>query len=234
MWQAIVAAVVELSVLIFIKEKPPTPPSASRGSITTDVKGNVIKVLHNKNACVLIFCFACVLGFANTYGSVSGILVVALGYNDNVSSLFGMMFIIGSIIGAAVFGTIVEIYKIYKTATIIICGMGAVASAFIEFSLHLDSIVLASISFVFCGAALALLPVGIDFAVELTYPVAESISTGLLMSTGNVIGMILTISIGAIIGKLDKTGAWISMGILCGTAVLSLIVSCFIKEDLRR
>ena len=163
-----------------------------------------MKVFKNRNACVLIFTFACVLGFANTYGSVSGILVVALGYSDDVSSLFGMMFIIGSIIGAAVFGTIVEIFKIYKSATVIICGMGAIASGFIEYSLYLDSIVLASISFVFCGASLALLPVGIDFAVELTYPVAESISTGLLMSTGNFIGMILTVAIGIIIGKLDE------------------------------
>ena len=169
------------------------------------------------------------LGFANTYGSVSGILVVALGYNDDVSSLFGIMFIVGAIVGAAVFGTLVEIFKMYKSATIIICGMGALASAFVEYSLYIESIVLACISFVFTGAALALLPVGIDFAVELTYPVAESISTGLLMSTGNFIGMILTIGIGVIIGQYDDIGAWISMAILTGVAIISVILACFVK-----
>ena len=33
------------------------------------------------------------------------------------------------------------------------------------------------------GFDLAILPVGIDFGVEATFPVAEPISTGLLMST---------------------------------------------------
>ena len=187
-----------------MKEKPPTPPSASCDNETKDVSGNVIKVLKNKNACVLILTFGFVLGFGNTYGSISGILVNALGYNDNVSSLFGTVFIIGSIVGAGIFGVLVEMYKIYKSATVVICGMGAIASVFIIYSLYINSLVLACISFLFTGATLALLPVGIDFAVELTYPVAETISTGLMMSTGNFIGMILTVAIGAIIGKHDE------------------------------
>ena len=196
--------------------------------------GNIAKVLKNKNAMVLVFTFACVLGFANTYGAVSGILVNALGFDDKAASLFGTMFILGAIVGAAVFGVIVEIYKNYKSSTVIICGMGAIAGGFVEYSLYIKSNVLSCISFVFTGAALALLPVGIDFACELTYPAAESVSTGILMSVGNVIGMILTISIGVIIGHLDATGAYISMGLLTGTAIISLVLGCFIKEDLRR
>ena len=55
------------------------------------------------------------------------------------------------------------------------------------------------LTFFLTGSALALMAVGIDFAVELTYPVPEPISTGLLMSVGNLIGMALTISIGFIV-----------------------------------
>ena len=60
-----------------------------------------------------------------------------------------------------------------------ICGMGAIASIFDIIAMHIRNIPLACISFCFTGAGLAILPIGIDFAVELTYPVAESISTGL-------------------------------------------------------
>ena len=188
----------------------------------------------NKNAMRLIWTFGLVIAFANTYGSIIGILVNALGYKDNLASLFGVVFIVGSIAGAAVFGTIVELNKNYKSAIVIICGMGAIASVFVEVSMYIDSAVMAGISFVFNGASLAILPVGIDFAVELTYPVAEVVSTGLLMSMGNFIGLFLTLALGFIIGKYDEAGAWVAMGVLSATSILSLVISCCIKEDLRR
>ena len=147
----------------------------------------------------LVLTFGLVVGFVNTYGSIIGIIVNALGYNDSLSALFGVCFITGSIIGSAVFGIIVEIYKNYKSATVMICGMGAIASTFVEVSLYIPSTVLACITMTFTGAVLALLAVGIDFAVELTYPVAESISTGLLMSMGNLIGLFLTLILSIVI-----------------------------------
>ena len=156
-------------------------------------------MLKNTNAMVLVFTFSCVLGFANTYGSVAGVLCEALGYSDDTSSLFGAVFIIGSIIGAAIFGTIVEIYKNYKNATILICFIGAVSSCLVLVMFKTGIMPLMCLTFFLTGSALALMAVGIDFAVELTYPVPEPISTGLLMSVGNLIGMALTISIGFIV-----------------------------------
>ena len=115
-----------------------------------------------------------------------------------------------------------------------ICGMGAIASIFDIVAMHIRNIPLACISFCFTGAGLAILPIGIDFAVELTYPVAESISTGLQMSLGNLLGLILTLVLGVIIEQYELHGAWISMSILAFTAIASLVLSCTIKEDLRR
>ena len=131
LYQAIVGTVIWILCLVFIREKPPTPPSSSCENVTKDVIGNIIKVSKNKNALILIFTFGLILGFANTYGSVSGILVNSLGFDDKAASLFGTMFILGAIVGAGIFGTIVEIYKIYKLSTMIICGMGAISSGIV-------------------------------------------------------------------------------------------------------
>ena len=139
------------------------------------------------------------------------------------------MGIIGAIAGAAIFGVIVEVYKIYKKATMIICAMGAIASMFIVYSLYMNYIILACISMIFTGGSLAILAVGIDFAVELSYPVAETVSTGMLMSSGNIVGMILTEVSGVLIQKMGEKGGYISMAILSTTAALSFVVSCFIK-----
>jgi len=191
-------------------------------------------VLKNKHAMRLVWCFGLVIGYANTYGSIVGILCTALGYKDKAASLFGVVFIVGCIIGSAVFGAIVEMFKNYKFSTVVICGMGTISSAFVVISMHMNIIYLSCISFAFAGASLAILPVGIDFAVEMTYPVPEVVSTGLLMSMGNLIGLILTLVLGIVIGKWDHNGAYWAMGILSGIVFLSMLISCSIKEDLRR
>ena len=137
-------------------------------------------------------------------------------------------------IGSAVFGTIVEIYKNYRNATIIICFISAVSSCLVIVMFKTEIIPLICLTFFLTGSALALMAVGIDFAVELTYPVPEPISTGLLMSVGNLIGMALTISIGFIVKFDGLKGAYISMGMLTATACVSLLLSLFVKQDLRR
>ena len=54
------------------------------------------------------------------------------------------------------------------------------------------------------------------------------------MSLGNLLGLILTLVLGVIIEQYDLYGAWVSMTILAFTAIASLVLSCTIKEDLRR
>ena len=218
-----------LSTVILLREKPQTPPSSSCVSAKQDLFKSLKQILSNTNAMLLAFTFGCVLGFANTYGSTAGVLCESLGYSDSTSSLFGAVFITGSIVGAGIFGTIVEIYKTYKTATCVICLIGAISSGLVMGMFAVGSIALLCLTFFLTGSALALMAVGIDFAVELTYPVAEPISTGLLMSIGNLIGMVLTISIGYIVKNQGQRGAYISMGILTATALISLILSLFIK-----
>ena len=66
-----------------------------------------MKVLKNKNALTLIFTFGCVFGFASAFGNVVGILLEALGYDDYIASILGTMFILGTIVGSAVFGIVV-------------------------------------------------------------------------------------------------------------------------------
>ena len=188
----------------------------------------------NKNAMLLVLTFGFTLAFSNTYGSVVGVICLALGYSDSSSSLFGASYITGSVVGSAFFGAIVEIYKVYRTATITICALGVVSSALIAGMFFVGSLPLLCGAFLLTGCSLALLPVGIDFAVELTYPVAEPVSTGLLMSVGNLIGMVLTLGIGVIIKNHDQRGAYTSMAILTGTAFFSFLFSLCVKQDLRR
>ncbi len=79
------------------------------------------------------------------------------------------------------------------------------------FSLNSMNVIAVSSCCFFVGfASISILPVGIDFGVELTHPVAESVSSGLLMSAGNFLGIFLTLTASLLITALGDKGCVIS------------------------
>ena len=68
--------------------------------------------------------------------------------------------------------------------------------------------------------------VAFDFGVELTYPIGESYSTGLLLSSGQFFGIIYTIISGYWIDKKDDDYAkscYLMLAVACFVATLILL-----------
>jgi len=123
--------------------------------------------------------FGIILGVMTTYGTIIGIIGDTYGYTEGNISLFGGIFIFGGIVGSGVFGGIVEAYKNYKRALIAIALTTSLLPATLIFALLSMKVWLASLACFFVGfSSVAVLPVGIDFGVELTHPIGEAISTG--------------------------------------------------------
>jgi predicted MFS family arabinose efflux permease len=153
--------------------------------VKISLKQGLRSCVTDRNFVRLLFVFGVLLGVMNTYGTVIGIITAEYGFNDSQASLFGAVFIVGGIIGSAVVGTLVELYKNYKTTTCWISFLTAVTPIGLLFAIRAVSVVWTAIfSFVVGSAAISIIPIGIDFGVELTHPVAESVSSGLLMSMG--------------------------------------------------
>jgi len=191
----VLGTVILVFCLILFREKPETPPSSTEASETSKVWQNIKKVLKDRNAILLIASFGLILGVMNTYGTIIGIISSDLGYTEANASLFGAVFIVGGIFGSGVFGGLVEVKKNYKQATVIICWLTFVTPLPMYFALPTKLVWAVALSVFWIGfSSVSILPVGIDFGVELTHPIAESISSGLLMSSGQFFGIILTIS----------------------------------------
>ncbi|XP_025056524.1 feline leukemia virus subgroup C receptor-related protein 2 isoform X2 [Alligator sinensis] len=75
------------------------------------------------------------------------------------------------------------------------------------------------------------LPLGFEYAAELTYPESEGTSSGLLNVSAQVFGIIFTISQGQI---MDHFGTWAGNIFLCSFLLVGTIITAFIKADLRR
>lgn len=99
--------------------------------------------------------------------------------------MFGALFIFGGILGSGVAGTIVEIKKNYKVMLTILGVLTAITSIGLMLIMRSMSVSATSVaSFIVGSATISVLPVGIDFAVEISHPIPESISSGLLLCTG--------------------------------------------------
>jgi MFS family permease len=239
-FQALIGSAIFLLVLLGMRDKPPTPPSSTKSTKATSLKQDIAVVLKNKNFVLLMIVFALVMGMMNTYGTVIGILTAALNYGPTAASAFGAFFIIGGIVGSAVFGVIVEIKKIYKFATIVICGLSSVMSVVLMFVLLTNDLTSVSIACFITGFSLVpILPVCMDFGVELTHPIPEPVSSGLQMSAGALIGIIQTIAASVSITVEEKNshptmGCNIAQAVLIVSGWAAFIMSFCIKEDLRR
>jgi MFS transporter, FLVCR family, feline leukemia virus subgroup C receptor-related protein len=75
------------------------------------------------------------------------------------------------------------------------------------------------------------LPVGFEFAAELTYPESEGTSSGLLNAVVQVFGISFTMIYAEILGKWSDLEANITMAIML---VIGTIITAIIKSDLRR
>jgi len=97
----------------------------------------------------------------------------------------------------------------------------------------------------FQGAiSLPILSIALDFGVELTHPIGESFSTGILMCSGQIFGIIYTIISSEMLQNMtvrddkdivtDPAGANGSLVLLTIVCAVGAVCSLFITNDIRR
>ena len=176
-------------------------------------------------------------GAVNTIATIIGLLGAEYGFGINATSLFGTMAIVGGVVGSGVFGAIVEYRKNYKTVIVVLSFFAVVIPGILLVSFDSSEVWFAAIMSFFVGfIGISGLPLGLDFAVELTYPISESVSGGLMMTSMNLFGALFSIACSALIGSLPENhmGSKLSAVILTLSFVISFVILLFVENDLRR
>ena len=121
----------------------------------------------------------------------------------------------GGIFGAAVLSVLSDMWHKRKIFLVIATGSATVLSLFLT---SLDSYTLTLIvAFVFGFLLVSALPIALVYAAELTYPVSEEASNGLLMTLGQVGGLILL--------------AFFNMYLVTAVFAIGFIASLFLVEE---
>uniref|UniRef100_A0A9L0TSQ6 Major facilitator superfamily (MFS) profile domain-containing protein n=1 Tax=Equus caballus TaxID=9796 RepID=A0A9L0TSQ6_HORSE len=153
------------------------------------------------------------------------------GEEVNVGGI-GLTIIIAGMLGTVIPVIWLDKTKTYKKTTLVVYIMTLVGMVVYTFTLDLGHLWVVFITAGTMGFFMTgYIPLGFEFAVELTYPEPEALSAGLLNVCPQVFGIIFTISQGQII---DNYGTMPGNIFLCVFLTLGVVLTAFIKGDLRR
>lgn len=133
------------------------------------------------------------MGWFNLYGTVLNELLTRYKYTERETSYIGGLADLIALFGVYSVSIIIDKYKNYKKSFIILNILGVILHLF--FTLHLEFfkknfILILIIWSLVCMVLLPIYTCSMDFVCEITYPVGETISGGILMTATNISGLL--------------------------------------------
>jgi len=176
-------------VLIFLRNQPETPPCAAAESEKTEYSNAFKSLFTNSEYIILFISGGLMIGNFGAFSTVLDQILSPFGYTSSDSSIMGTVFMLVGVVGSIGAGKIIDMYKIYRTIWIIIqfvclIGMLGLMLGLYYFKLnYLLTFILISI----LGISLtSVTPISLDFACEVSFPVGEAMSSGFIMSLGQI------------------------------------------------
>ncbi|XP_054875968.1 feline leukemia virus subgroup C receptor-related protein 2 isoform X2 [Poeciliopsis prolifica] len=234
-----VATFLFILVIFVFQERPKLPPTLAQASAHTmpaednSYVASILRLLRNKPFVLLIISYGLNVGCYYSIGTLLNRMIIEHYPGEEVNAgRIGLTIVVAGMAGSLICGVWLDRTKTYKQTTLAVYVMTLVGM--IVYTATLDQgllwvvfITAGSLGFFMTGY----LPLGFEFAAELTYPECEGTSSGLLNCSAQVFGIIFTICQGKII---DKFGTLAGNIFLCVFLLIGSIMTGLIKSDLRR
>ena len=249
--QSIIITVLSAPVFLFIKNNPKTPPSRSAekkfirevNNEKTDNNENksaqrkefwkdMKDLLWSVNFWLLNFVFALIYAVYNTLGASVGVITQEFGYTSTDNSIFGVIFIVSGIAGSFVHAVLLDKYCKYKLHLVLVTFISLFATGALTLVINLQNIFLTSIGLFFFGIGLVpIIGVGNSFWAEIIYPIGEATGCGFMLVSGSILSIPYALITNYTVQNWSK---WWSMILFGSGWLLSVFISLFIKEELKK
>uniref|UniRef100_A0A0A9WRT7 Putative MFS-type transporter C09D4.1 n=2 Tax=Lygus hesperus TaxID=30085 RepID=A0A0A9WRT7_LYGHE len=222
------SAIIFVAVMIWFEEKPPKPPSIAT------LKQNEVKVedkpffeslkqlVRNPGFLMLMVAYGINIGVYCTFSTLLNSFILeyypngqkdagGIGLTLCASGLFGIVFT----------GWILDKTKKYKEVIVVNLFLELISTICFTFFIDSGSI---TIQYVTAGAAgifaAATMSIGYEVATELTYPIAEGTSNGVLSATSQMFAVSLTAISGIILPAVGALRCLYIFDVLLGIATI--------------
>lgn len=236
-----VCSVLTLSVLLVFQAKPPSSPNAARVAVSlqsptgslNDFVQSIKRICSSRAYILLLFTYGLNAGVFYAMSTLLNQTLVAYFPGEEESGgLIGLTIVACGMLGSLVCGIILDRTHRFKETTLVVYVLALVGMLAYTFNFHSGMI---AVTFVTAGAVgffmTGYLPVGFEFAAELTYPEPEVTSSGLLNASAQVFGILLTMAGG---WMLRSYGDLVCNGILSAALGIGAFLTLLIRSDLKR
>ena len=198
----------------------------------TDYIKEFKSITRNRSYILLTISFTCLYGIYNALGSIIAQVTKPYGFNSTDNSIFGVVFILFGVIGSFLMGYLLDKYQRFKLTVILCTSLSSLFIVASFFTLTSGNTPIFSVNLAFLGfTIIPVIPTSFAFSVELTYPVSESISNGMMILVSQIFGTIL----GLIAAELStEEGSLGAVALMLAFSLTGTLSSLFVVEDLRR
>ncbi|XP_012928677.2 feline leukemia virus subgroup C receptor-related protein 1-like, partial [Heterocephalus glaber] len=221
------------------KEKPPYPPSQAQAALQDSppeeysYKKSIRNLFKNIPFVLLLISYGIMTGAFYAVSTLLNQMILTYYKDQEVNAgRIGLTLVVAGMLGSILCGLWLDYTKTYKQTTLIVYILSFIGMIIFTFTLDLDYIIIVFVTGGILGFFMTgYLPLGFEFAVEITYPESEGTSSGLLNAAAQVFGILFTLAQGKLITDYGPRAGNI---FLCLWMFVGIILTALIKSDLRR
>ncbi|KAF2706379.1 MFS general substrate transporter [Pleomassaria siparia CBS 279.74] len=183
----------------FIPAAPPTPASASSAHHTTSIKASAKICFGSPSFWILFVTFGVYVGFFNAFSSLLNQVLYPYGYSEDEAGICGAVLIVVGLVTAAINSPIIDRTHAYVLNIKVLCLILACSYLGMIWAPETRGIVAPYVLAAILGAAsFALLPIALEYIVEVTYPASPEVGSTICWTAGQLLGGIFIVVMNAL------------------------------------
>jgi MFS family permease len=222
----ILSLIIGALFVIFARSRPLTPASSEPVSERVLMGAGLKKLFTNKSFLILVFLFFIGLGIFNMITTYIQVILNPLIYGDIFAGIVGGIMLLGGILGAIILSALSD--KFQKKVIITIIALVIATISLFIFTFVTDEISLIITAFLFGFGLLGAAPVALEYAVDITKPVPEASSNGILMMVGQIGGIVFILGLADL--KLPSGNYLPALLLEAILIAIALTLSFFLKK----
>jgi len=219
LYVAIITTVVTVPIL-FVKSRPPTPPCPSSAEEKVPLKDAIFRIAGSLEFWLIFILFSILVGFFNASSSLLNQILEPYGFSEDEAGIGGAILIVSGLVASAIVSPIIDRSHSFMLAIRLLVPIIAACYIALIFAPQSRSLAPPYIVLAILGASsFSLLPLSLEFTVEITHPVSPELTSTLLWGGGQLFGAIFIIVMTAL---GDRHG-----GNMKQALIFEAIVACF-------
>ncbi|XP_042210672.1 mucin-2-like isoform X2 [Homarus americanus] len=223
----------DIMILMYIP-KPPTPPSASSATEKIDFFSGIKGILNNVQQLLVIIAYAFSFGIPAVWIGVLNLSLIDIQIHQEQAIGVAVTAVVCSSLAAFITARITD--KVYGHLRVTIIGFLVLSSLFFLWFLLLSTqVIVPSLAQVYVAVAggvsfeYATMPVLVELAIEIGYPIPESVTGAILTFCFNLVALVFL----GLYQINSSTHTWVSW-VLFACVSLTVLPLLFVKETHKR